>query len=104
MNDPVLEVVLYLIVAAVCAAGLLFSAWTMARCGRNRSSAERIQILTAQPGDAVVITYPGTLTQDQRMQIIKSAERRLPDGVIALVLDGGLCMSHVVSVNHAPGE
>lgn len=101
MNNVTVEVVLYMVVAVVCAAGLLFSAWTVSRARRTRFSAERVQVITAQPGDAVVVTYDRVLTQDQRKHIIAALERRLPAGVMAMVLDGGLRMSHVVKVSDA---
>lgn len=94
--------------ALVVAVGAVL--WALAYRGRMRWSADRadkivaegIRILRASAGDSVVVTYPGALTQDQRNQIIASVERRLPDGVVAMVLDGGLRMSHVVSVADAP--
>lgn len=86
---------------------LLGGLWALAYRGRTRWSADRtdqvvadgIQIVTAGPGDAVVVTYPGHMTEEQRDQIIEIMERRLPKGVSAMVLEGGLRMSHVVSVS-----
>lgn len=85
---------------------LLGGLWALAHRGRKRWSsehadrvvAEGIQVITASPGDAVVVTYPGHMTTEQRNQIIEDIERRLPKGVNAMVLEGGLRMSHVVSV------
>lgn len=78
---------------------LIGSLWALAHRGRRRFNAERVQIITAQPGDAVVITYAGSLTAKQREQIAASAERRLPTGVSAVVMDGGLQVSRVVSLS-----
>lgn len=84
--------------------------WALAHRGRKRWSTERadrivadgIQVVTAGPGDAIVVTYPGMLTKEQRGQIAEAIERRLPKGVNAMLLDGGLRMSHVVKVSDAP--
>lgn len=81
---------------------LIGGLWSLAHRGRRRFNAERVQIITAQPGDAVVITYAGSLTVKQREQIVASAERRLPTGVSAMVMDGGLQVSCVVGLSDAP--
>jgi hypothetical protein len=105
MNDlSATDIMLFGALAGALALIVLAGLWALAHRGRRRFNAERVEIITASAGDAVVVTYPGQLTQDQRTQIIKSIERRLPDGVIAMVLDGGLRMSHVVSVSDAPIE
>lgn len=113
MNDlSASDIMLYGAIAGVFVSAIGAVLWALSYRGRTRWSADRadevvaegIRVLRASAGDSVVVTYPGTLTQDQRTQIIASVERRLPDGVIAMVLDGGLRMSHVVSVGDAPAE
>lgn len=89
---------------------LIGGLWALAHRGRKRWSAERtaepaperVQVIKASPGDAVVLTYPRVLTAEQRDHLITIIERRLPKGVMAIVLEGGLRMSHVVSVKDAP--
>jgi hypothetical protein len=103
MNDlSANDILLFGALAGVLIVTIGAALWALTHRGRRRFNAERVQIITAQPGDAVVVTHPGTLTQDQRTQIIAAVERRLPDGVIAMVLDGGLRMSHVVSLHDDP--
>lgn len=83
--------------------------WALTHRGRKRWSADRvdrvvaegIQVITASPGDSVVVTYPGMLTKEQRGQIVEAIERRLPDGVNAMLMDGGLRVSHVI-INPVP--
>jgi len=107
-----LDILLYGALAGVIAVALGAALWALAWRGRKRWSTDRadrvvaegIQRLTTSPGDAVVITYPGLMTKEQRGQIIEAIERRLPKGVNAMVLEGGLRMSHVVSVKDAPVE
>ncbi|MDQ2822747.1 MAG: hypothetical protein M3Y65_20610 [Pseudomonadota bacterium] len=78
--------------------------WALAHRGRKRWSAKRtdrvvsegIQIIRASAGDVAVVTHPSMLTQEMRDWIIKAVERQLPQGVSVVVLDGGMCMSHVV--------
>jgi hypothetical protein len=106
------DIILFGVLAGALIVTLLGLLWAMAYQGRKRWSVEHadrvvadgIQIITASPGDAVVVTYPGMLTQEQRGQIIEAIERRLCKGVSAMVLDGGLGMSHVVSLREAPVE
>jgi hypothetical protein len=101
------DILLFGALAGVLAVIVMGLCWAVAHRGRQRWSAERadqvladgIQILTAAPGDAVVVTYPGHMTAEQRNQIIEAMERRLPKGVNAMVLEGGLRVSHVVSVS-----
>jgi hypothetical protein len=111
MNDlSANDILLFGALAGALVVVVLSLCWAVAHRGRQRWSAERvdrmvaerIQIITASPGDAVVVTYPGTLTPEQRTQIIAAIERRLSNGVSAMVLDGGLRMSHVVSVSASP--
>jgi hypothetical protein len=111
MNDlSANDIMLFGALVGALALVLLGGLWALAHRGRKRWSAERadrvvadgIQIITAAPGDAVVVTYPGHMTAEQRSQIIEAMERRLPKGVNAVVLEGGLRMSHVVSVSDAP--
>lgn len=101
-NLSATDILLYGALAGAVVVAIGAVLWACAYRGRTRFKAERIEVITARPGDAVVVTYPNHLTQDQRTQIIKSVERRLPEGVIAMVLDGGLRMSHVVSLKDAP--
>ena len=89
---------------------LIGGLWALAHRGRKRWSAERtaepvperVQVIKASPGDAVVMTYPRVLTAEQRDHLIRIIECRLPKGVMAIVLEGGLRMSHVVSIKDAP--
>jgi hypothetical protein len=104
------DILLFSALAGALVVVVLGLCWAVAHRGRQRWSAERadrivadgIQIITVAPGDAVVVTYPGHMTAEQRSQIIEAMERRLPRGVNAMVLEGGLRMSHVVSVSDAP--
>lgn len=107
MNDlSANDILLFGALAGALVLMLLGGLWALAHRGRNRWSAQRascvvaegIQVITASPGDAIVVTYPGHMTTEQRNQIIEDIERRLPKGVNAMVLEGGLRMSHVVSV------
>lgn len=107
MNDlSAFDILLFVALIGAVMVSLLGLCWALAHRGRQRWSAEhvdrvvaeRIQVITASPGDAVVVTYPGVLTPEQRTQIVAAIERRLSSGVNAMVLDGGLRMSHVVSV------
>lgn len=50
---------------------LIGELWALAHRGRRRFNAERVQIITAQPGDTVVITYAGSQCQAVR------ADRRI---------------------------
>jgi hypothetical protein len=111
MNDlSANDILLFGALAGALALVLCSGLWALAHRGRKRWSAARadrvaaegIQIITAAPGDAVVVTYPGHMTAEQRNQIVEAMERRLPKGVSAMVLEGGLRMSHVVSVKDAP--
>jgi hypothetical protein len=111
MNDlSANDILLFGALTGVLLVVLIGGLWALTHRGRQRWSADRadrvvaegIRIITASPGDAVVVTYPNMLTQEQRGQIIAAIERRLPQGVNALLLDGGLRMSHVVSVSEAP--
>lgn len=100
------DILLFGALAGVLVLVLIGGLWALAHRGRKRWSTDRadrivadgIHVVTAGPGDAVVVTYPGMLTKEQRGQIVEAIERRLPKGVNALLMDGGLRMSHVVSV------
>jgi hypothetical protein len=104
------DLAMYAVLASALLLTIVAALWALAYRGRTRWNAERadrvvadgMHILTAGPGDAVVVTYPGMLTQEQRGQIIEAIERRLPKGVNAIVLEGGLRLSHVVSVSASP--
>jgi hypothetical protein len=99
MNDlSANDILLFGALVGALALVLIGGLWALAHRGRKRWRAARVQIIVAQPGDAVVITYSGSLTAKQREQIIASAERRLPIGVSAMVMDGGLQVARVVSV------
>jgi hypothetical protein len=100
MNDlSAIDIILFCALMGAVMVAVLGLCWALEYRGRQRWSAERVQIIVAQPGDAVVITYPGSLTAKQREQIIASAERRLPTGVSAMVMDSGLRVERVVSVS-----
>lgn len=109
-NLSATDILLYGALAGAVLVAIGAVLWACAYRGRKRWSAERadrmvaegIRSITASPGDAVVVTYPGMLTQEQRGQIVEAVERRLPKGVNALLMDGGLRMSHVVSLKDAP--
>jgi hypothetical protein len=111
MNDlSAFDILMYGALAGAVLVAVGAALWAMAYRGRQRWSTDRadqlvadgMHILTARPGDAVVITYPGLMTQEQQMQIIAAVERKLPKGVMAIVLENGLRMSHVVSVSDLP--
>jgi hypothetical protein len=111
MNDlSANDILLFGALAGVLVVIVLGLCWAVAHRGRQRWRAERadrvvaegIQYIAAGPGDTVVVTYAGALTQEQRGQIIEAIERRLPKGVNALLMDGGVRVSHVVSVKDAP--
>jgi hypothetical protein len=113
MNDlSALDIPLYGALSGAAVVAVCAVLWALAYRGRKRWSADRadqvvadgIRILVAGPGDAVVVTYPGTMSQEQRAWIIEAIERRLPKGVNAMVMDGGLNLSHVVSSATSPGH
>jgi hypothetical protein len=111
MNDlSAIDIILFCALMGAVMVAVLGLCWALEYRGRKRWSAERadrvvadgIQVITAAPGDAVVVTYRGHMTAEQRTQIIETMERRLPKGVNAMVLEGGMRVSHVVSVSDAP--
>lgn len=110
MNDlSANDILLFGVLVGALVLIMLGGVWALAHRGRKRWSAQRadcvvaesIQVIIASPGDAVVVTYAGHMSTEQRNQIIEAIERRLPKGVNAMLLDGGLRMSHVVSVKDA---
>lgn len=107
MNDfSANDIMLFGVLTGALVLVLIGGLWALARRGRKRWSAERadhvtperVQVIKASPGDSVVLTYPRVLTAEQRDHLIGVVERRLPKGVNAMVLEGGVCMSHVVSL------
>jgi hypothetical protein len=104
-TDIMLFGALFGALALIVLAGL----WALAHRGRKRWTAERadrvvadgMRILKAGAGDIIVITYPGHLTREQGRQIMEAMERKLPKGVKAMLMDGGMRMSHVVTASEA---
>jgi hypothetical protein len=104
-TDIMLFGALFGALALIVLAGL----WALSHRGRKRWSPERtdrvvdegIRILKTSAGDMVVVTYPGHLTREQGRQIMEAMERKLPKGVKAMLMDGGMRVSHVVSASEA---
>lgn len=72
MNDlSASDILLYGSLSGVVVVTVGALLWALAYRGRTRWSADRagqvvaesVQVITANPGDAVMVTYPGTLTK-----------------------------------------
>lgn len=60
--------------------------------------AERVQIISAKPGDTIAVLFKASLTQPQRAIIKGLMAAQLPDGVKVLVLEGGTQLAHIEAV------
>ncbi|MBK5204346.1 MAG: hypothetical protein JJD98_02745 [Polaromonas sp.] len=54
---------------------------------------ETIEMVSVKLGDVVILTMNGHLSTDQRERLMSCVNDVLPDGVKALVLDGGVKMA-----------
>lgn len=62
----------------------------------------RIDVLRPAAGDAIVVSVPGRLTNEQLATIRGACLAGLPSGIKVLVLDSGISLAHMIAPHPDP--
>lgn len=71
--------------------------FTISAPSAQTDMAARIDVLRPKEGDTIALTYPGHLSAEQFKRIEEQVSPLVPDGVKAMVLDGGASLTHVAA-------
>lgn len=83
--------------------GALFDDAGMVR-GIASPEIERVQIITAKPGDTIAVMSDAYMSAQERLLLIALFQAKLPEGVKVMVLDRGVKLVHVEAGTPRPIE